>query len=598
MLNFDSMKMRFIFILVGVSLCTTIFLGGFFIHNIIADNHKQLQNYRLELEKNVEKELKMETQLALSLIGDIYKEQQSGKLTEAQAKKKAADMVRNLRYNAGKGYFWIDTYEGVNVVLLGRDTEGKSRIDSVDPNGRYFIKEMIANGKKEGGGFTDLMFPKPNEKVPLPKKNYTITFEPYKWVLGTGVWIDEIDHIIDGKQKALSAALRASIFKGILWMIILQSIVVLLAIWIGKQMTAPIKFVTERLEVMAGGDFRKATDTKTEDELMVRSDEIGVMMRAMKKMQENICLLMGRIIEATDYVSSASEELNSSAEQSAEVSDSIANSVVKVANACSEQSTSCSEASDYSKDLTRHMDNFSSVIEESGKQIQVTNQIASQGGAVIENAVSKMQGIRNSVNQTAKAVAGLGEESKKIGVIVDTIAEIAAQTNLLALNAAIEAARAGEHGTGFAVVADEVRKLAEQSQAAAREIADLIAAVQEESNNAVLVMQQGLQEVESGTGAVDSAGSTFNDIIKMITAVAEESNMMGDLVESLKSGSGQIISAIAKIDTMSHDVSTEAETVSAATEEGTASMHEIASASRKLAEMAANLQNEVMKFQI
>ncbi|MGM9572494.1 MAG: methyl-accepting chemotaxis protein, partial [bacterium] len=304
------------------------------------------------------------------------------------------------------------------------------------------------------------------------------------------------------------------------------------------------------------------------------------------------------IAEAADYVSSASEELTSSADQSAEASDSIANSAVKVANSCSEQSISCSAANDYSKDLTARMDNFSSVIAESGKQIQVTNQIASQGGAVIENAVSKMQGIRNSVNQTAKAVAGLGEESKKIGVIVDTIAEIAAQTNLLALNAAIEAARAGEHGTGFAVVADEVRKLAEQSQAAAREIADLIAAVQEESNNAVLVMQQGLQEVESGTGAVDSAGSTFNDIIKMITAVAEESNMMGDLVESLKSGSGQIISAIAKIDTMSHDVSTEAETVSAATEEGTASMHEIASASRKLAEMAANLQNEVMKFRI
>lgn len=598
MFSFNSMKARFIAIIVGVSLCTTIFLGSFFILNIIKDNHKQLQSYRLELEKNIENELKMETELAVSLIEDVYKEQQAGKLTEEQAKKKAAGMVRELRYNAGKGYFWVDTYEGVNVVLLGRDIEGKSRIDLVDPNGKYFIKEMIANGRKEGGGFTDLMFAKPNEKVPLPKRNYTVAFEPYRWVLGTGVWIDEIDNIIAEKQKALSLLLRASIFKGILCMIILQSIFVVFAIWVGKQMTAPIKFITERLEVMAGGDFRRTADIAAEDKLIVRSDEIGMMMRAMKKMQDNICLLMGRIIEAADYVSSASEELNSSAEQSAEASDSIANSVVKVANACSEQSLSCGEANDYSQDLTKHMENFSSVIAESGKQIQVTNQIASQGGSVIENAVCKMQEIRTSVSQTAEVVAGLGEESKKIGVIVDTIAEIASQTNLLALNAAIEAARAGEHGTGFAVVADEVRKLAEQSQTAASEIADLITAVQEESNNAVLVMQQGMQEVEVGTGAVDSAGSTFNDIIKKITEVAEQSNMMGDLVESLKSGSGQIMSAIAKIDTMSHDVSSEAETVSAATEEGTASMHEIASASRKLAEMAANLQNEVMKFKI
>ena len=107
-----------------------------------------------------------ETETAVSVIKEYYKKQQRGELTEEQAKKMAADEVRELRYDKGVGYFWIDTYDGVNVVLLGRNTEGKSRINLQDPTGKYFVKEMLENGKKQGGGFTDLMFAKPNETEP------------------------------------------------------------------------------------------------------------------------------------------------------------------------------------------------------------------------------------------------------------------------------------------------------------------------------------------------------------------------------------------------------------------------------------------------
>ncbi|MBR3723551.1 MAG: cache domain-containing protein, partial [Selenomonadaceae bacterium] len=187
------MKGRLICIIIGVSLLSILSVGVFFTYTTISENEEQLANYRKDLETSIEASLRGETEIAVSLINEFYKKQQAGLMTEAEAKKAAADLVRELRYDDGKGYFWVDTDEGVNVVLLGRDTEGKSRINAKDPSGREFIKEMIANGKKPGGGFTDLQFAKPGETEPLPKRNYTCEYKPFHWVLGTGVWIDEID---------------------------------------------------------------------------------------------------------------------------------------------------------------------------------------------------------------------------------------------------------------------------------------------------------------------------------------------------------------------------------------------------------------------
>ena len=162
MLKISSMKTRLMLAIGGVSLVSTLCVGAYFIVSTVRDNHAQLATYRADLEESVGNQLKGETEVAYGILEEYYKKQQAGELTEDQAKKEAADRVRDLRYDGGNGYFWIDTVDGNNVVLLGRkDVEGTNRYNAKDPNGFPYIQEINKAAQQEGGGFTRWAFPKP-----------------------------------------------------------------------------------------------------------------------------------------------------------------------------------------------------------------------------------------------------------------------------------------------------------------------------------------------------------------------------------------------------------------------------------------------------
>ena len=599
MFDFSSMKTRLVMMISGVSLASTILIGGFFIFENVRYNEASIASYRQDLESNVETQLKEETQVAVSILDEYNKKAQSGEMTVDQAKKEAADRVRDLRYDDGKGYFWIDTKEGVNVVLLGRDTEGKSRIDAVDLNGVHYIQEMIKNGLQEGGGFTDLQFAKPGETQPLPKRNYTVLFQPFNWVIGTGVWIDDIDQAVAERTEVYNAKLRSQILTSLGVMVVLQLIFIAFARYLGGSIAGPIQKATERVQVIGTGDFTLSEQDAAElDELATRPDEIGTMAHAMKEMNEKVRELMRDVAQTAEYLAAASEELTSTADQAAEVSQAIADSVVNVAGACSEQFTDVETANDHTQKLTENMESFRKTLRMTSEKVDETSNVAEQGGKDVQTAVTSMQSIETNVSGIAKLIESLGENSKEIGDIVATISEIADQTNLLALNAAIEAARAGEHGRGFAVVADEVRKLAEQSQDAAGEIASRIGKIQKSTEEAVTAMHSGLGEVMEGTKTVQSMGSSFQGIVGMVGEVATSAEDMRSSVKVLTASIDEISNAITQINEKSRSVASEAQTVSASTEEETASMHEIAVASRKLAEQAQDLQNAIAVFKI
>ena len=577
---------------------TGVIISVFSIRNTITTNNEQRETYRARLLEDIKTELKNETQEAMSICAFMNARYEAGEMTKEEAMKESADIIRELKYNDGSGYFWIDTSKGINVVLLGRDTEGQSRWDATDPNGTKFIQEMIKNGLQDGGGYTELMFAKPNETEPLPKINYTAYYAPFDWVMGTGVWVDHIDALEAEYKSSANNALQTSLIETLVITVVIIVLGIIGAILIAKRIAKPIVLVSNEMLRMADSDFTENEEMKRVSALKSKNNEIGQIAEALEFMHNNIRDLMLKITDITALVASASEQLSASATQSADASELVATSCTNVAGSCTEQIMAVSSASDETSAFVSNMQEFKGAIIRSNDMTKSTSEAAEKGASDMTNATNMMSTIKESVENTAEVVDGLGEKLKNIDTFVSTISEIASQTNLLSLNASIEAARAGEAGKGFAVVASEISKLADDSNHAAESITALIEDIMRSSEEAVGAMRDGADRVAEGTETVNEAGNTFNNIVDMVRTIANESGRMGDIVEQLSRGTDTIADNIQKIEQMGVNVADETQNVSAASQQQTASSHQVAEASDKLAENAQMLQKLVGQFKL
>lgn len=387
---------------------------------------------------------------------------------------------------------------------------------------------------------------------------------------------------------------NAVIANGIIIGVLLFSLLVLASFgyWVARSVARPVGAVTAVLAEVANGNL-------TGRDLNIEStNEVGRMATALNEMKNNMANLVRQIQGNAEQVAASSEELTASSEQSAQAANQIAGSITEVAKGATEQLTAANETSAVVEQMSAGIQQVAANTNHVAEQAVQAAEKAQDGGQAVEEAVKQMVQIEGTVNTSAKVVAKLGERSKEIGQIVGTISGIASQTNLLALNAAIEAARAGEQGRGFAVVAEEVRKLAEQSQDAAKKIADLIGEIQGDTDKAVVAMNEGTQEVRTGAEVVNAAGQAFQEIVELVSLVSDQVRDISAAIQQMASGSQLIVGSVKKIDSLSKTSAGEAQSVSAATEEQLASMEEIASSSQALARLAQDLQSAVTKFRV
>jgi methyl-accepting chemotaxis protein len=302
----------------------------------------------------------------------------------------------------------------------------------------------------------------------------------------------------------------------------------------------------------------------------LKKNEVGEMCISFNSLLERLSGIISLIAQSAESVAAAASQVFSSSEMMATNAEEVAAQAATVAVASEQMAATANEVAS----------NCSLAAQSS----QRANDSAESGSQVVESTMSAINRISGGVKETAKNIETLGNRSEEIGAIVETIEEIADQTNLLALNAAIEAARAGEQGRGFAVVADEVRALAERTSQATKEISKTIKFIQVETQSAVSLMQEEVQEADRGTIEAGKSGEALKDILDQIQSVTMQVNQIATAAEQQTATTGEITSNIQQITDVVHETARGA--------------HESATAAEQLTKMARELQQMVRQFRV
>ncbi len=517
-------------------------------------------------------------ELAMGILELQDAEVKAGKMPLEQAQKEASEHIKKLRYEK-KEYIWINdlgkpvpkmimhpTVPSLDGKLLD-DAKFNKATKSIDglngeirklDNKNLFVafNEVI---ERSGRGFVNYEWPKPKEgggttTELFTKLSYVQKYEPWGWVLGSGIYIDDVKRDVNAVKWVLVGL-----------NIVFAVFMLLLCFFISRGITRTLGYVDSSLEEMSqgGGDLTKRLHVE-------REDETGSLARSFNNFLDNLKEIVVRINQNAVDVAGSAENLNRTSAAIASGTERAASQSTSVAIACEEMAATSAEIAG----------NCIRTVEISNRATQT----ALTGSEVVGHAVQSIQRIAVKVQQSAKTVASLGTRSEQIGNIVGTIEDIADQTNLLALNAAIEAARAGEQGRGFAVVADEVRALAERTTRATREISEMIKAIQKETQSAVEAMEEGVQEVERGTKDASRSGQALEEII----------NQVGDLTSQIN----QIATAAEQQTATTNEISKSMHQITGVVSDASKSSQDTAGAANELASMAEELKQIVAQFRM
>jgi methyl-accepting chemotaxis protein len=490
--------------------------------------------------------------IGYGILAHYQKLESDGKMSKADAQAAAMNEIRSLRYDKVE-YFWINDMSPKMIMHpIKPELDGKDLGEMKDPSGNRLFIGFVDVVKSQGAGFYSYLWPKPGFEQPVSKISYVKGFAPWGWIIGTGIYLDDVAAIF--QQNAMMFGIMA---------LIVFAVVLVASIIISRSVTKPLHVITDLTGRLAAGD------QAFEVPYTARKDEIGGLAKALSVFKDNAGAIAKMHAGQAEMKQQADAEKRRTMMDFAGKFEASVQAVVReviadagdMREAAQTMSQTAGSASDRSKvvanacqEASENVQTVASAAEELSTSIAEIGQRVTQAAQVADKAAGDGQ-------RTNHAVEGLAAAADKIGEVINLINNIASQTNLLALNATIEAARAGEAGKGFAVVASEVKSLASQTAKATDEISAQITAIQTEtkqvveniqgicatilqvneisSSIAAAVAEQGAATQEIA-GSVQRAASGTNQVSQNITSVTTATTQTGEVAQMVLQSSEKL----------------------------------------------------------
>ena len=477
---------------------------------------------------------------------------------EERFKAEARKQISSLRFGPnGDDYFFIvDTDTKMVMHPIKPEMDGQDLKDYADPKGKKLFAEMVRLASDKGEGFVDYMWPKPGKDEPVPKLSFIKLFKEWNWIVGTGIYVDDIDEALAQQEEVIVSAVKAQ--RGWIIGVSLGLIVLVAAVltFVARRISKPIGDASLMLRDIAEGegDLTSRLQVHTRDELADMAKWFNVFVEKL----QGIITIIGK----------DAREVNSSAQSLADTAGVMSGGAAAtsdksntVAAAVEEMSANMATVAVSMDETAHNVDMVSAAVEEMTSTINEIAETSEKARSITDKAVFQAASASAKVDE-------LGTAAQEINKVLETISDISDQVDLLALNATIEAARAGDAGKGFAVVASEIKELAKQTSEAARQIKVRIEDIQNTTNDTVAEIQsisavvgENSEIVNTIATAVEEQSVTANEIAKNVSQILQGIQEINNNVSQSSQVSSDIAREIAEVNQASAEMSGNARSV-------------------------------------